>query len=140
MTSLTRYWQEAKNALGQEFLPQMRATISGLSDLLKWVKDNADMIAKLAGAIGSAALGVAIGKFVGWIGGAKKAIDGLTAAISRNWVTLLITGALMAGQALYSMYQDSLSWRSNSRNRIRLLPIPPTFCTRLMSAGRRSMI
>ena len=45
MTSLVRLWQEAKNAIGEQFLPEMRAAIKGLGDLAKWAKENADTIA-----------------------------------------------------------------------------------------------
>ena len=108
MTSLTRYWQEAKNALGSEFLPEMRKAIQGLTDLAKWTAENADAIAKWAKGIAAAALGAAIGKFITWVAGAKKAIDALTISLARNPLTAVAIAATVAGTALYEMYQDSL--------------------------------
>ncbi|HWR54464.1 MAG TPA: hypothetical protein VN428_25375, partial [Bryobacteraceae bacterium] len=108
MTSLERYVEEAKAAIGEAFLPEMRKAISGLTELAKWTKENADAIATWAKGISAAALGAAIGKFVSWIAGAKKGVDALTVSLARNPVTALAIAATVAGTALYEMYQDSL--------------------------------
>jgi hypothetical protein len=108
MSSLARYVEEAKAAIGEAFLPEMHKAISGLTELAKWTKENADAVASWAKGIAAAALGAAIGKFVSWIAGAKKSIDALTVSLARNPVTALAIATTVAGTALYEMYQDSL--------------------------------
>lgn len=36
LRSLNRYWEEAKNALGEAFLPMLSKAVGALTDLLKW--------------------------------------------------------------------------------------------------------
>jgi len=54
VTSLVRYTQEAKNAVGQEFLPVMQRTVGVLTEVAKQVEQNSAGFATLASGIGSA--------------------------------------------------------------------------------------
>ena len=90
-----------KAAIGQRFLPELRKLISVLTDLAKWAKENADAISLFAKAIGAAAIGVAIGKFIGWITAARVAVHGLTLAMASNPFILIATAASVAGVALF---------------------------------------
>lgn len=103
--SLNRYIEEAKAAIGTQFLPEMRKMIDGLTELAKWVGHNSDAIALWAKGIAAAAVGTAIAQFVTWLGGAKKAVDGLTLALLRNPFTAIAVGAMVAGTAIYEMNQ-----------------------------------
>ncbi len=108
MSSLERYVEEAKAAIGEAFLPEMRKAVSGLTELAKCTKENADAIATWAKGIAAAALGAAIGKFITWVASAKKAVDALTLTLARNPLTALAIATTVAGAALYEIYQDSL--------------------------------
>ena len=110
MTSLARYVEEAKAAIGEQFLPEMRKAIQGLTELAQWTRENADTVAAWAKGIAAAAVGAAIGKFVGWMAGAKKGVDALTLALARNPLTAVAIAATVAGTALYDMYQGSLAF------------------------------
>ncbi|MCL4797746.1 MAG: hypothetical protein KJZ84_24490 [Bryobacteraceae bacterium] len=106
--SLNRYIEEAKAAIGTQFLPEMRKMIEGLTDLAKWVGHNSDAIALWAKGIAAAAVGTAVAQFITWLGGAKKAVDALTLAMARNPFTAIAIGALVAGTAIYEMNQKTL--------------------------------
>jgi len=108
MGSLSRYVEEAKAAIGAEFLPEMRRMIEGLTDLAKWVGRNSDALGLFAKAIAAAAIGAAVAQFVGWIAGAKRAVDALTLAMTRNPFTAIAVGAAVAGTAIYEMNQRTL--------------------------------
>jgi hypothetical protein len=107
ITSLERFIEEAKAAIGQQFLPELRKLISGLTELAKWARENADAISLFAKAIGAAAVGLAIGQFITWVTGAKVAVDALTLAMARNPITLIAIGATIAGTAFYEMQRRS---------------------------------
>ncbi len=106
--SLNRYIEEAKAAIGTQFLPEMRKMIEGLTDLAKWVGHNSDAIALWAKGIAAAAVGTAVAQFITWLSGAKKAVDALTLAMARNPFTAIAIGALVAGTAVYEMNQKTL--------------------------------
>ncbi|HPT27660.1 MAG TPA: hypothetical protein PLZ95_14665 [Bryobacteraceae bacterium] len=108
MGSLSRYVEEAKAAIGAEFLPEMRRMIEGLTDLAKWVNRNSDALGLFAKAIAAAAIGAAVAQFIGWIAGAKRAVDALTLAMTRNPFTAIAVGAAVAGTAIYEMNQRTL--------------------------------
>jgi hypothetical protein len=108
MGSLSRYVEEAKAAIGAEFLPEMRRMIEGLTDLAKWVNRNSDALGLFAKAIAAAAIGAAVAQFGGWIAGAKRAVDALTLAMTRNPFTAIAVGAAVAGTAIYEMNQRTL--------------------------------
>ena len=108
MGSLNRYIEEAKAAIGAEFLPEMRRMIEGLTDLAKWVGRNSDALGLFAKAIAAAAIGAAVAQFIGWIAGAKRAVDALTLAMTRNQFTAIAVGAAVAGTAIYEMNQRTL--------------------------------
>jgi len=107
IASLSRFTEEAKAAIGEQFLPELRKMIVGLTDLAKWAKENANTLALWAKGIGAAAIGAAIGQFISWIAGAKKAVEALTITLARNPLTAAAIAATVAGTALYEMYQDS---------------------------------
>ncbi len=102
MSSLERCVEEAKAAIGEAFLPEMRRAISGLTELAKWTKENARAIATWAKGIPAAALGAAIGKFITWVAGAKKAADALTITLARNPLTALAIATTVAGAAIFT--------------------------------------
>ncbi|MBA3976497.1 MAG: hypothetical protein C0504_20005, partial [Candidatus Solibacter sp.] len=108
MGSLNRYIEEAKAAIGAEFLPEMRRMIEGLTDLAKWVGRNSDALGLFAKAIAGAAIRAAVAQFIGWIAGAKRAVDALTLAMARNPFTAIAVGAAVAGTAIYEMNQRTL--------------------------------
>jgi len=106
--SLNRYFEEARAAIGAEFLPQMRRMIEGLTELAKWVGHNSDVIALWAKGIAAAAVGAAVAQFVTWLSGAKKAVDALTLAMARNPFTAVAVGAVVAGTAIYEMNEQTI--------------------------------
>ncbi len=111
IASLARFVEEAKAAIGQRFLPELRKLIFVLTELAKWAKENADAIALFAKAIGAAAIGVAIGKFIGWITAARVAVHGLTLAMASNPFILIATAASFAGVALFEAHQRTRDWQ-----------------------------
>lgn len=111
--SLNRYIEEAKAAIGTQFLPEMRKMIDGLTELAKWVGHNSDAIALWAKGIAAAAVGTAVAQFVTWLGGAKKAVDALTLALVRNPFTAIAVGAMVAGTAIYEMNQRTQEAHDN---------------------------
>lgn len=106
--SLTRHIEEAKAAIGTQFLPEMRKMVEGLTELAQWVRQNSDALAFLAKGIAAAAIGAAVAQFVTWLGGARKAVDALTLALLRNPFTAIAVGAMVAGTAIYEMNQRTL--------------------------------
>lgn len=111
LLSLQRVVEEARFALGQHFLPEMRKVVYGLTDLMKWVQQNSGAFASLAKAIAAAALGAAIGKFIGWMIAARTAVNALSLAMTRNPVMLIAIGATVAGQALHEAYNRTQEWQ-----------------------------
>ncbi|MCC6389147.1 MAG: hypothetical protein IT167_00995 [Bryobacterales bacterium] len=106
MTSLTRLWQEAKNALGEQFLPEFSKFIKMLGEMLDWVRKNASEISGFIKLFGAAALGAAVGQFISWMAAARISVLALNAAMALNpWIAggMLIAAAGYVG---YEQYQD----------------------------------
>jgi hypothetical protein len=113
ITSLTRYVQEAKDAIGREFEGEVRAVVGTLTDAAKHVKDHADVYSNLAIAIAGATTalttfyGVAkgigaiqSGSLAGKLGLADLTVGGMTGGLG---AVTLSTGALLA-------YNQHLAW------------------------------
>lgn len=102
-TSMVRLWQEAKNALGDQFLPQFTKLIRMMSEFLEWTKNNADMFKTFVSYFAAAATGAAIATFIGWIVDAKIAVVALNAAMAVNpW----IAGGMLIGAGVYAVNQQ----------------------------------
>ena len=107
VTSLPRYFAEAKNALGSQFLPEMRAVVSGLKELAGWVQNNADLLAKFGRVAVATAAMIATATLVSKIGAITSAVQGLTAALLANPWALLAAGVVAAGAIIYKTWSDT---------------------------------
>lgn len=105
MTSLNRYFAEAKNAVGQEFQPVLREVVDDLKNLAFWIKDNADTIGNLAR--GGAALIVAggIGMLAAKLTGLATTLGIVNAAALANPIGLIAAGVAVAGGIIYSQWR-----------------------------------
>jgi hypothetical protein len=105
MTSLPRYFAEAKNAIGERFMPEMRKVIDGLKDLAIWLKDNSAMVADLAKVIATAAGIVAAAGLATKLFEIVAALRGLVALAAANPIGLIAAGVVGAGAILYSEWR-----------------------------------
>jgi hypothetical protein len=104
-TSLTRYVLEAKNAIGEQFLPLMRQAISGLTELAKWAKQNATDIANMTKAVAGLAIVITAYNLPGLLLKIAAGIRAISlAAIASPW-GLVAAGVATLGFALYEMKQ-----------------------------------
>lgn len=109
MTSLTRLWQEAKNALGEQFLPEFSKLIKVLSESLEWVRKNSSEIASFVKIFGATAVGAAVGQFISWMAAARTSVLALNAAMALNpWIAggMLIAAAGFVGYEQYQNFQN----------------------------------
>lgn len=105
MTSLPRYFSDAKNAIGEFFLPEMRKVIDGLKDLALWLKDNAAFVADLTKAIAGLVAAGLIGMLTAKLWGLVGAVQALGVAAIANPIGLIATGVAAAGAILYSEWR-----------------------------------
>lgn len=63
LQSLQRYSDEAKNAIGENFLPIVSKVVTELTELSKWLKNNADEASNFASGITAAGVALAVAKF-----------------------------------------------------------------------------
>jgi hypothetical protein len=104
-TSLTRYVLEAKNAIGEQFLPQMRQAISVLTDLAKWARDNAQAIGDFTKAMVAVATVITAYNLPGLLLKIAAGIRAITLAVAANPWGLVAAGVATLGFALYEMHQ-----------------------------------
>ena len=102
MTSLTRYFNEAKNAVGEQFQPVLRQVVGGLKDLALWLKENAGLVADLAKGIVAVGGAIAVVGLTTKIAGMAGAVERLYLAAAANPYGLLAAGLLAAGGIIYS--------------------------------------
>jgi hypothetical protein len=109
MTSLTRLWQEAKNAVGEQFLPEFSKLIKVLSESLEWVRKNSSEIASFVKIFGATAAGAAVGQFISWMAATRTSVLALNAAMALNpWIAggMLIAAAGFVGYEQYQNFQN----------------------------------
>jgi hypothetical protein len=106
MKALHREVNDLKEAVGDRFQDQFRSIVRTLRDLVGWLKENTDLLAKfgqvalwVAGALASYALATKIMELA-------KAIAALRLA-SLNPYALLGVGVLAAGAIVYSNWKDT---------------------------------
>jgi len=104
-TSLTRYVLEAKNAIGEQFLPLMRQAVAGLTELARWAKENAAAIANMTKAVAGLAIVITAYNLPGLLLKIAAGIRAISlAAIANPW-GLVAAGVATLGFALYEMKQ-----------------------------------
>jgi hypothetical protein len=104
-TSLTRYVLEAKNAIGEQFLPLMRQSVAGLTELAKWAKENAAAIANMTKAVAGLAIVITAYNLPGLLLKIAAGIRAISVAATANPWGLAAAGVAMLGFALYEMKQ-----------------------------------
>jgi hypothetical protein len=103
LSSLQRIAEEAKYALGQRFMPEVKAVVTGLTDMAGWVGRNTDTIKTLVQVLGAAAT---IGAFVKM----AEAISsiGTASLVARNpLIALIALGTALAGIKLYEAFEEN---------------------------------
>ena len=105
MTSLPRYFAEAKNAIGEQFLPEMRKVIDGLKELAVWLKDNAALVRDIAKAVAAAAAMIAAAALATKIAEIGAALGSLAAFAAANPIGLIAAGFVAAGAIIYSEWR-----------------------------------
>ena len=105
MTSLPRYFAEAKNAIGEQFLPEMRKVIDGLKELAVWLKDNAALVGDIAKGVAAAAAMIAAAALATKIAEIGTALGSLAAFAAANPIGLIAAGFVAAGAIIYSEWR-----------------------------------
>lgn len=105
MTSLKRYFDEAKNAVGEQFLPIMQRVVDGAKEMAVWVKDNASSIADFAKTVGVLVAAGTLGMLVQNVWGLVGALQAASVAAAANPIGLIATGVAAAGGILYSEWR-----------------------------------
>jgi hypothetical protein len=124
MAALSREVNDLREAVGSKFQDQFKSTIAMFRDLVGFLKDNADWLAKfgqaalcLAGALVTAAIAQKI-----W--GIVASVHGLTAALAANPIGAAIAAATLGGVAIYSTFkqtqeQNDVRWQGMKDQGIR---------------------
>ena len=105
MTSLRRYFAEAKNAIGQAFRPEMEKVVYGLKDLAYWLQNNAAAVASFAKGIAAVVAVGGITMLAMKVTALTAALGDLSAALLANPIGLVVGGVVAASGILYMQYQ-----------------------------------
>jgi hypothetical protein len=105
--ALTREITELKEAVGEQFQGYLKAWVGHLRELVGFLRDNADWIAKfgeaaiwLAGVLATYAIATKIA-------GITTAVQGLTVALAANPWGLLLAGVAAGGAVIYKTWKDT---------------------------------
>lgn len=104
MTSLNRYFKEAKDAVGQEFLPEMRNVVPALKDAANWIKANASAIGDLTKSL--VGLGFVLGAGFLTSGLGKIAAAGKWLVGALNPVTIVLGTIAVLMPRIVKAWQD----------------------------------
>jgi hypothetical protein len=107
MQALAREATELKEAVGAEFQGYLKSVISHLRDLVGFLRDNTDWLAKFAEAAIFAAGAIATYGIVTKIGATASAVQGLATALTAHPIALLLTGVATGGAIIWKTWQDT---------------------------------
>lgn len=112
MTSLNRYFKEAKDAVGEQFLPEMREVVPALKESAQWIRENASAIGDLTKSL--VGLGLVLGAGFLTSGLGKIAMAGKWLVGALNPVTIVLgTIALLMPRIVKAWQELKQEWEND---------------------------
>ena len=115
MSSLARFSEEAAAAVGQKFLPELKAIVTAATDAAKWVKENADGVATFVKVLGASATAAAFVTLIGYVKGLATALIALNATAAANPYAFLVVTTVAAGAAFAAAQQKAGAFEAQTK-------------------------